>query len=57
MKFEIRNSRNGQFYFRIVAANGKKLAHSEQYTTKQSCRKAISIIIDGAADALVLDKT
>lgn len=55
MSFEIRSSSNGQYYWRIVAANGQVLAHSETYTTKASCRSAIETVKASAASAPIRD--
>lgn len=38
---------DGVFYFRIVAKNGRTLAHSEIYSTKQSAIKAANIVKEG----------
>jgi uncharacterized protein YegP (UPF0339 family) len=58
MYFEIlRSASTGMFWWRIVAANGQVLAHSEQYTAKQSCVNAIGTVKRGAAMARVYDRT
>lgn len=44
MKFKIKESTNGQFYFILVARNGKTLMTSETYTRKWSCKKTIKAI-------------
>lgn len=44
MKFEIKPSSNGQWYFRIVSSNGNVLAHSETYWNRSDCRNAASLI-------------
>lgn len=44
MKFEIKPSATGQFYFVLKAGNGEIIATSEMYTTKQACRKGISAV-------------
>ena len=41
MKFKIKTATNGQYYFILVARNGKTLMTSETYTRKWSCRKTI----------------
>lgn len=51
MRFEIIRSRvprRQRWRWRIVAANGRILAHSEAYTTEADCRAAIAIVQDGA---------
>ncbi len=44
MKFEIHKADDSQFYFRIVARNGKILAHSETYTRKRDAVRAVARI-------------
>ena len=56
MKFEIRPS-GSQFYFLIVASNGRVLASSERYHNKADCRNAIDLIKIGAGSANVDDVT
>jgi len=43
MKIEI-IKRKGQWYFRIKAANGKILAHSEKYGRKRDAEHAAELI-------------
>lgn len=44
-KFEPFQSRsNQQYYFRLRAANGEPVLHSEGYTSKQNCLNAISSV-------------
>lgn len=57
MKFEIRKAKNKQFYFRIVAGNGKILCDSEEYKSKQSAKRAIAVIKADAVSAEVRDDT
>lgn len=40
-KFTIFQARNGQYYWRLKAANGETLCHSEGYTAKQSAQRGI----------------
>lgn len=55
MKFEIKKSKKtGQFYWRIVANNGKKLCHSEQYRRRVDALNAVKIIKDNAAKAEIV---
>jgi uncharacterized protein YegP (UPF0339 family) len=44
MKFKIRNSADGQFYFVITARNGQIIALSETYKDKKNCLKTIGRI-------------
>ena len=57
MKMEIRDATGGQYYWRIVAANGQVLAHSESYVSKAGCLDAIRSVKVNAATASVLDLT
>jgi uncharacterized protein YegP (UPF0339 family) len=45
MKFKIKRTRNGQFRFVLVAANGEKIAQSETYTTKRACLDTVTLIM------------
>ena len=42
--FQIRVSKDGQFYFVLKAANGEIIATSEMYESKQSCLKGIASV-------------
>ena len=55
MKFIIKRS-GKQFWFRIVARNGRILANSERYKTKQGALHAINAIVEGAAWARVFER-
>jgi len=58
MKFTIQKSeKSGEFWFRIVAANGNILASSQQYSDKRSALAAVESIQKNAADAEVVDET
>lgn len=57
MKFEIHDTANGQFYWRVVASNGEVLAHSETYVHKADAESAIRRVQIGAATAKVVDLT
>lgn len=50
-KFQIFKGRDGQYYFRLRAANGEIIASSEGYATKQSAEKGIDAIRQVASDA------
>jgi uncharacterized protein YegP (UPF0339 family) len=41
MKIQVFTGKNKQYYFRIVANNGKIVLQSEGYKTKQSRKKTI----------------
>lgn len=57
MRFEIRRSANGQFYWVIVGGNGEVMAQSETMVAKASCQSAIASVKAGAAGASVVDRT
>ncbi len=58
MKFTIQKStKNGQFWFRVVASNGQILATSEMYATKASAMSAIESIQRSAGSAPIADET
>lgn len=46
MKIQILKSKNGQFYWRIVARNGRILATSETYKSKQGCELTANRVAD-----------
>ena len=39
MKIEVLKNKRSKWYWRLVAANGKVLAHSETYSSKQMALK------------------
>ncbi len=43
-KFEIYQSENGQFYFRLYAKNGQKILSSQGYAAKAGCQKGIESV-------------
>lgn len=45
-KFEIYNTVNKQYGFRLKAGNGEIVLASEGYTAKQMCKHCISTIIE-----------
>jgi uncharacterized protein len=57
-KFEIEKASNGQFYFRLKAANGEIILSSEQYQAKTSAQGGIeSVKANAAVDARYERKT
>ncbi len=52
-KFQVFKGKDGQFYFRLKAANGEVICSSEGYTTKQSCLNGIQAVKAVAAEAPV----
>ena len=45
MEFQIRKSKDKQYYSVLVADNGQDLLTSETYTTKAMCKKTIRLIL------------
>jgi uncharacterized protein YegP (UPF0339 family) len=56
MRFEIRRSSSGQFYWLIVGGNNEVMAQSETMVSKASCESAIARVKASAASASVTDK-
>ena len=50
-KWELYQDKGSQFRFRLLAANGSCVVHSQGYTTKANCKKGIESIIKFAEDA------
>lgn len=50
----ILKSKDGQFYFTVTAKNGKKLATSETYKSKQSAVKGAKAVLNAEN---IVDKT
>ncbi|WP_144783859.1 DUF1508 domain-containing protein [Microbacterium sp. BH-3-3-3] len=55
-KFELYKSPNGQFRFRLKAANGEIIASSEAYTTKAAAANGIESVKKNA-DSVIVDLT
>lgn len=57
-KFIISKRSNGEYQFRLVAANGQIILLSEGYTTKKACENGIqSVIINAQNDSRFNRKT
>jgi uncharacterized protein YegP (UPF0339 family) len=56
-KFEIKKSKNGQYYFVLKAGNGEIIAQSEQYKSKASALNGIESVKTNAPGAKVEDET
>ena len=50
-KFEIYIAKDQEFRFRLLAKNGQKIAASEGYTTKASCKGGIESVVKNAPGA------
>ncbi|MGC6247198.1 YegP family protein [Bisgaard Taxon 45] len=46
MYFQIFQGVNGQWYWRLKAANHETIAASEGYTTRQNCLHCIGLVMD-----------
>ena len=57
MKFEIKKSSDHQWYFILKARNGEKIATSETYKSKESCKKGIRSVRRSAIFGRIIDKT
>jgi uncharacterized protein YegP (UPF0339 family) len=57
VRFEIRRSSNGQFYWLIVGGNNEVMATSETIVSKASCESAIARVKASAASAPVSDRS
>lgn len=53
MRIELYPASDGQWHWRIRAANHEILAHSEAYTRKQSAKKTAKIVADALNVELV----
>jgi uncharacterized protein YegP (UPF0339 family) len=57
MRFVIRKSKNGEFYWQLVGSNGEVMAQSETMTRKQTCMDSVASVQKNAGDAEVVDKS
>ena len=56
-RFEIVESKNGQFFVRFVASNGETMVISETYTDKRSAVNCAQSVAKNAPGAEVVDET
>ncbi|MDA7950922.1 MAG: YegP family protein [Pirellulaceae bacterium] len=56
-KFELKKSKNDQFYFNLTAKNGQVIATSEMYTTKDAAENGIRSVTENAPKAETEDQT
>ncbi len=54
-KFEIFKGSDGKYYFRLKAANGEIIAHSQGYSTKQGAHDGIASVKKNAPIATTVD--
>ena len=53
MRFEIKKSKNNQFYFNVVARNHEVIATSEMYTRKENALKTARLIAEETYQGIV----
>lgn len=56
-RFDLKQAKDGQFYFNLTAKNGIVIATSEMYVSKYKCIDAIKSVITNAAIAEINDTT
>ena len=54
-KFDVYKDSNGQFRFRLKAANGEIIATSEAYTAKSGCMNGIESVKNNAPQAEIIE--
>jgi uncharacterized protein YegP (UPF0339 family) len=54
-KFEIYQSSNGEYRFRLKAGNGEIIATSQGYASKSGAKNGVESVKTNAADAVVED--
>lgn len=54
-KFEVYESRDGQFRWRLKAGNGEIVATSEGYTTKYSAKRSAERVKEIAGNAEIIE--
>ena len=55
-KFVVKGGRGGKTRFVLLASNGRVVATSETYESKESCLKGIAAVKRLAADAAVIEE-
>ena len=55
-KLVIKHGRGGKTHFVLLASNGRVVATSETYESKESCLKGIDAVKRLAADAAVIEE-
>lgn len=54
-KFEIYQSANGEYRFRLKAANGQIIATGQGYKSKAACLKGVESVKKNAPDADIVE--
>jgi len=57
MKFVVSRNAAGEFFWRLIGANGEVMVVSEGMSRKQSCMDSIDSVKRGAAEAQVVDES
>ena len=52
-KFELKKTKNGDFYFNLTAGNGQVIASSQMYKSKVSAKKGIKCVQANVAVAVI----
>ncbi len=55
--FELKKSKNDQFFFNLTAKNGQIIASSEMYNSKDAAENGIRSVKENAPNAETEDKT
>lgn len=56
-RFEKRESKNGEPYFVLKAANGQEIGRSETYSSDSACQNGIESVQANAPNAEIVDTT
>jgi len=55
-QFQLKKSKNGKFYFSLLAGNGQNILQSEMYESKASAQNGIESVKKNAADPARFEK-
>ncbi|MCB9988971.1 MAG: YegP family protein [Rhodospirillales bacterium] len=55
--FQMKKSKNGDFYFCLTAKNGQIIAQSEMYSSRSACENGIRSVQENAPAADIDDQT
>ena len=55
-KFVVKVATNGEYFFVLIAGNGKVIATSETYTRRENALKGIASVKANAPDAKIVQK-
>lgn len=54
--FEIKEAKNGQYYFVLKSTNGQVVGQSEMYSTESGCKNGVASVVNNAHDAKVVEE-